>query len=233
MAERFPWILQDDPQFADLLQNVQLVISVFNREVDQAKGEGRAEWNVSQVLVLIKGKPWAKQRERMPQWSDSEVEGLDDCWVLILMRKQNCCCCREAGAVARQQQPASRARAAVLLRGGGFSRGLLCAICLDPDVFAHYHPLASAGRLPHACPGSGFQSTVSVKLRGICINKKAIHCAGHCSIITLLLGGRKRPHHGWAGQRPGAAGSGPEQKPGWLRSRVTGFHEEQQSCRTI
>lgn len=51
-----PSYLQDNQQFSDLLQNVHLVISVFNYQVDQARGESRPEWNVSQVLGLIESK---------------------------------------------------------------------------------------------------------------------------------------------------------------------------------
>ncbi len=62
------WCMQDNQQFADLLQNVQLVINVFNHEVDQARGEGRPEWSVSQVLSLIKGEP---------MWHPKTLRGLE------------------------------------------------------------------------------------------------------------------------------------------------------------
>ena len=48
--------LQERQEFADLLENVELVIGYFNHQVDSEKGDPRAEWSVSQVLQVIRSK---------------------------------------------------------------------------------------------------------------------------------------------------------------------------------
>ena len=48
--------VQIGEQFADLLDNPRLVINHFNHEVDLARGSSGNAWNVSDLLVLIKGK---------------------------------------------------------------------------------------------------------------------------------------------------------------------------------
>ena len=45
------------PQFTELLENVQLVISFFNERIDATKADRAFEWSVPKVLEVVKGEP--------------------------------------------------------------------------------------------------------------------------------------------------------------------------------
>lgn len=47
---------QECKQFEDLLENLGLVIRVFNDRIEAAREEGRFEWSVSNVLKVVRGK---------------------------------------------------------------------------------------------------------------------------------------------------------------------------------
>ena len=48
-------VLQGDPVFGELIENITLVIRYFNNQVEKARGYGGWDWSVEKVLDVIKG----------------------------------------------------------------------------------------------------------------------------------------------------------------------------------
>ena len=48
-------VLQGDPVFGELIENITLVIRYFNNQVEKARGYGGWDWSVEKVLEVIKG----------------------------------------------------------------------------------------------------------------------------------------------------------------------------------
>lgn len=48
-------MLQGDPVFGELIENITLVIRYFNNQVEKARGCGGWDWSVEKVLDAIKG----------------------------------------------------------------------------------------------------------------------------------------------------------------------------------
>ena len=48
-------MLQGDPVFGELTENITLVIRYFNNQVEKARGYGGWDWSVEKVLDVIKG----------------------------------------------------------------------------------------------------------------------------------------------------------------------------------
>lgn len=48
-------VLQGDPVFGELTENITSVIRYFNTKVEQARGFGGWDWSVDNVLDVIKG----------------------------------------------------------------------------------------------------------------------------------------------------------------------------------
>jgi len=46
---------QEDPVFAELVENVIVAIKYFNRRVEKAREAGGWDWSVEKVLEVIKG----------------------------------------------------------------------------------------------------------------------------------------------------------------------------------
>ena len=46
---------QDDPRFAELVENVGVAVRYFNDAVERARAAGGWEWSVDKVLNVIKG----------------------------------------------------------------------------------------------------------------------------------------------------------------------------------
>ena len=48
-------MLQGDPVFGELTENITLVVRYFNNQVEKARGYGGWDWSVEKVLDVIKG----------------------------------------------------------------------------------------------------------------------------------------------------------------------------------
>lgn len=56
MAGRIPLAhAQDDPRFAELVENVGVAVRYFNDHVERARAAGGWDWSVEKVLEVIKG----------------------------------------------------------------------------------------------------------------------------------------------------------------------------------
>ena len=73
-------LLQGDPVFGELMENITAVIQYFNAQVEQARGFGGWDWSVEKVLDVIKGgTPAPRQAPCSPS------SGLDGLKVTILL----------------------------------------------------------------------------------------------------------------------------------------------------